>query len=216
MRGLIVGMDGLPPPLDSRRVGVDRMPELRPQAVVPPHRVGGEVPVPDRLVGGAAEEGQALVALADDLAQLAAQAGHFLLVVFDDAAKTVLLGEGGFTCRGYRRVAGSAGRRTWCVRPFRRGRRLSRKLADDYGGCGTGLQAQSGLAVAASAACARRAVRHYTQGFLAAVPLTHCRGGPPSGGCRSGGAGAPPALLAGFAFPGRRAPFERPTWPKPN
>jgi hypothetical protein len=49
-------------------------------------------------------------------------------------------------------------------------------------------------------------VRYYTQGFLAAVPLMHDRGGPPSGGCRSGGAIAPPALLAGFAFPGRLRP----------
>jgi hypothetical protein len=52
----------------------------------------------------------------------------------------------------------------------------------------------------------RPAVRYYTQGFLSAVPLMHGRGGPPSGGCRSGGAIAPPALLAGFAFPGRSRP----------
>jgi uncharacterized LabA/DUF88 family protein len=52
----------------------------------------------------------------------------------------------------------------------------------------------------------RPAVRYYTQGFLAVVPLLHRRGGPPSGGCRSGGAIAPPALLAGFAFSGAWSP----------
>src|SRR5687768_3820145 len=64
-------------------------------------------------------------------------------------------------------------------------RRLSRKLASIMRAIARGLQAQSALAVAASA-LVRAAVRHYTQGFLAVVPLMHGRGGPPNGGCRSG------------------------------
>src|SRR5688572_2147930 len=63
-------------------------------------------------------------------------------------------------------------------------RRLSRKLASIMRGVAPGLQAQSGLAVAADA-LVPAPVRHYTQGLLAAVPLTHDRGGPPSGGCSS-------------------------------
>jgi hypothetical protein len=44
-------------------------------------------------VGGAAEERQPFVALSNDFPELAAQAGDFLLVVLDDPAQAVLLGE---------------------------------------------------------------------------------------------------------------------------
>ena len=73
-------MDRLAPPVEARRVLVDRMAELRAQAFVPPDRVGGEVPVPDRFVGGAAEEREALLALAHQLAQLRAEQGDLLLL----------------------------------------------------------------------------------------------------------------------------------------
>ena len=49
----------LAPPVEPRGVFVDGIAELRAQAFVPPHHVGGEVPVPDRVVGGAAEEREA-------------------------------------------------------------------------------------------------------------------------------------------------------------
>ena len=144
---LIVRVDGLPPPLDARRIGVDRMAELGPQPVVPPHRIGGEIPVPDGFVGGAAEERQPLVALAHDLPQLAAQAGGFLFVILDDATETVVLGEGSFTCRGSRSPPGG-GRGAFGHSGAETAQPEARV---DYGGCGNRLQGQSGLAVAATA-----------------------------------------------------------------
>ena len=209
---LIVGVDGLPPPLDPRRVGVDRVPELGAQAVVPPHRVGGEIPVPDRFVRGAPEERQPLVALAHDLAQLAAQAGHFLLVILDDAAKTVLLGEGSFTCQGSRGPPGG-GRGAF----GHSGAEMAQpEAAFDYGGCADRPASTIGPCSCGGPRLCRPAVR-------TTLRL-------PCGGAASRTAAAALRVAAagqvararrrrcsqGSRFPGRRAPFERPTWPKPN
>ena len=113
-----------------------------------------------------------------------------------------MLGQGSFTCLG---LAGSAGRRTWGVRPFRRGNGSAGSCVRLWGLRRPACKHNRALQLRGPR-LRRPAVRYYTQSSLRWCASRTAAAALRSGGCRSGGAGAPPALLAGFAFSGAYAP----------